>query len=96
MLYTFYFRSCKTILLKVVFTTLALYDYIIRNKGSYFSIIYNIKLFYSLNINKEKHVFLWWKLVVKNSFFSLTLSILDFLGHVVLPGTTTKKSVWYL
>lgn len=96
MLYTFYFGNFKTILLKMVFATLALYDYIIRNKGSYFSIIYNIKLFYSININKEKHVFLWWKLVVKNFFFSLTSSILDFLGHVVLPGTTAKKSVWYL
>lgn len=42
----------------MVFATLALYDCIIRNKGSYFSIIYNIKLFYSININKEKHVFL--------------------------------------
>lgn len=45
MLYTFYIRSFKTILLKMVFVTLALYDYIKRSKGSYFSIIYSIKLF---------------------------------------------------
>lgn len=51
---------------------------------------YNVNFFF-LNISVEKHVFLWWKLVVKNSIFFLTSNILDFLGHVVLPGTTVKK-----
>lgn len=57
MLYTSCFINCKTVLLKVVFATLALYDCIKRNKGSYFCIIYNIELYYSLNINKESMYF---------------------------------------
>lgn len=43
MLYIFYFRSCKAVLLKMVFATQQ-YDSIIRNKELFF---YNVKLFFS-------------------------------------------------
>lgn len=88
MLYIFYFRSCKAVLLKMVFATQQ-YVIALSEIKSYFSIMSN---YFFLNINIEKHVFLWWKLVVKNSGFFLTSDILDFLGHVVLLGQQQRKN----